>query len=252
MAKVIGKAGQYVEDQSIRKNQRSVLICLVAIAICGLVSGFFLAASVFRWGKPWLSIPVLLAIAVVIYFGNKWFTKKVDVLDRERIAFRKGAVGEGLIAGILEGLPDGYTVLNDLTTPSGNLDHVVVGPNGIFVIDTKNWKGTVTSDGNGELLLNGKPTTKPEVKNLVRTVMAIRERITAVCQREYFIKAILAFPTARVEARWGSIKTVDCVTDEALTNYITQHNSGSKLSAQEIDRVARAFSGLAKMDSEVK
>jgi len=111
-------------------------------------------------------------------------------------------------------------------------------------------RGVVEADGNGEFLVNGKPTTKTEVKNLVRTIMSTRERITAVCRQEYFIKAVFAFPMARVEVKWGALNNADCVTDETLNEYITKNTNGSRLTAQEIDRVSRTFQGLSKMDGE--
>jgi hypothetical protein len=91
--------------------------------------------------------------------------------------FRKGATGEAVVGFILNNFPDDFRVIHDLTTPYGNVDHVVIGPSGTYIIDTKNWKGVVTADDNGELLLNGQPTQKPEVKNLTRRIMSIKEKI---------------------------------------------------------------------------
>jgi hypothetical protein len=52
----------------------------------------------------------------------------------------------------LEELPrDAWTVVGDLEWPGGrygHVDHVVVGPSGIYVIDTKTWGSDVTVFGN--------------------------------------------------------------------------------------------------------
>jgi hypothetical protein len=181
--------------------------------------------------------------------------KKTDAIERDRISFRKGAVGEALIGLILEGLPDTHVIINDLSTTYGNLDAVVIGPTGIFAVDAKNWKGVVEADGNGELLLNGKPTTKPEVKNLVRTIMSCREQILSLCkarrlQTDLYIRAVLAFPSARVEAKWGSVKNADCVTDETLLDYIQKDRGNRNLSKDEVEIISRAFLSLARMDEQ--
>lgn len=60
----------------------------------------------------------------------------------------KGKVGEVIVSNKLDGLPkDQYRVLNDvlLPTPKGTsqIDHLVVSIYGIFVIETKNYKGWV-------------------------------------------------------------------------------------------------------------
>ena len=60
-----------------------------------------------------------------------------------------GARGERRVAGRLrEGLPPEYVVVNDLYLPlddgtTTQIDHVVVGPTGIFVIETKNYSGWI-------------------------------------------------------------------------------------------------------------
>lgn len=52
---------------------------------------------------------------------------------------------------------DAWTVVKDLEWPGGrygNVDHVVVGPSGVYVIDTKAWNGDVTVYG-GRLRYEG-------------------------------------------------------------------------------------------------
>lgn len=90
---------------------------------------------------------------------------------------RKAAAGEAAVGVILDDLPEEFHVIHDLTTPHGNLDHVVVGPTGVFIIDTKSWRGVVAADGNGELLCNGNPTQKREIGRFVGRLMGIKERV---------------------------------------------------------------------------
>jgi hypothetical protein len=249
MAKVLGKAGRYVEDQTVRKAQQFVLYCLIGVSVCAVASGFLLARS---FGaikvSPWVSIPFLFLTVGLILLGNQLLRRKTDALERERISFRKGAVGEALIGYILEGLPDDYCVLNDLTTPFGNIDHVVVGPTGVFAIDAKNWRGIVDSDGSGELLINGNPTNKNEVKRLVATCAETKKKIKTLCNYEPFIRAVLAFTSAHVEAKFGSVKYADCVRDERLLEYIRDKHNARTLTKEQIDNISRAFLALAQMD----
>jgi hypothetical protein len=73
---------------------------------------------------------------------------KAERLERYAAQWEKGAEGEARTAAVLDaGLPPGWTVLHDLRWPGrdrANLDHVAVGPQGIFVVDSKNWSGQVT------------------------------------------------------------------------------------------------------------
>ncbi len=174
MAKVLGKPGRFVEDQSVKRSRQYFLGLFIAATVVSGLCGFYVGVA---RTLGLASVKLLIVGAIVIGFlfvVERLANKKLDAIERARISFRKGAVGEALIAYILQGLPGDYVVINDLSTPFGNIDSVVVGPTGVYAVDAKNWKGVVTADDSGGLLLNGKPTTKDEVKNLVRTVMGCR------------------------------------------------------------------------------
>jgi hypothetical protein len=67
-------------------------------------------------------------------------------------AWRRGAYGEQQTARLLDRLGrDGYVVLHDLAMPGSpaNLDHLVIGPSGVFVIDSKQWRGQIHQDADG-------------------------------------------------------------------------------------------------------
>jgi hypothetical protein len=61
--------------------------------------------------------------------------------------YERGAEGESATAAVLDGLrSSGWHVLHDVRWPGrtrANIDHVAVGPGGVFVIDSKNWSGDV-------------------------------------------------------------------------------------------------------------
>ena len=63
------------------------------------------------------------------------------------IKFSKGKIGEEKVAVLLKLLPKEYVVLNNLIISNGKstaqMDHVVVSPYGMFVIETKNYKGWI-------------------------------------------------------------------------------------------------------------
>ena len=145
--------------------------------------------------------------------------RKLDEIEKGRAAMRKGAAGENAVAQILKDFPDNFCVINGLTTPFGDLDHVVIGPTGVYIIDTKNWKGVVSADGKGELLLNGKPPDKPTVKPLVTRMMNVKDKIKTLSNLDPFFKAVLVFPIARVDARWGETGSANCIRDDQLWSY---------------------------------
>jgi hypothetical protein len=69
-------------------------------------------------------------------------------------AWRRGAVGERRTARLLGPLErHGWAVLHDLAVPGSpaNLDHLVIGPGGVFVIDSKQYRGRLRLDPTGRL-----------------------------------------------------------------------------------------------------
>jgi hypothetical protein len=74
-----------------------------------------------------------------------------------RLTVSAGEVGENVVASKLRWLPrNQYFVINDLVFTRGNgnttqIDHVVVSPYGIFVIETKNIYGYIHGSDNSKL-----------------------------------------------------------------------------------------------------
>ncbi|MDQ0729995.1 nuclease-related domain-containing protein [Arthrobacter sp. B1I2] len=73
--------------------------------------------------------------------------RQLDQAERSTKAWDTGAVGERVVADKLSELvPRGWYVLHDVHwpgRPKANLDHVLVGPGGVVVVDSKNWTGEV-------------------------------------------------------------------------------------------------------------
>lgn len=101
-------------------------VALLVIGILGIVTlnifGFILAFAGF----------------LLIYLGY-----------RKGYSWIKGDKGEKIVSKYLGNLPSGYFVLNDVNIPKGkgNIDHLVIGPTGIFLIETKNYSGSFKIDG---------------------------------------------------------------------------------------------------------
>lgn len=80
---------------------------------------------------------VLLSIVLFVFLAYIAFHKT-------RI---KGTIGERKVSQKLKNLSDEYKIFNDVTIQedkySSQIDHIVISPYGIFVIETKNYKGNI-------------------------------------------------------------------------------------------------------------
>lgn len=253
MAKVLSESGRYLTDKSFSNFRNLIVTAYAAGCITSLLLGFYFGYE--KWGpKPafWLSTLVSLLVLAAIALISVVVDRKLDEYDRLRRSYAKGATGEALVCQTIALLSDEYMVINDLQTICGNLDHVVIGPKGVFVIETKNWKGLVEPDGKGDVLINGQSPKKSMVNPIVAKTMKIRERIAAVREIQdisafHYFKAVIVFPSAYVQPCWNKTGNADCVTLEMLLEYIESRPASKAIPTAEVEKLAEAFQLLHTM-----
>jgi Nuclease-related domain len=98
---------------------------------------------------------ILGALAAVVAGWGLRFKPSPDA-----VAWRRGAAGERRTARLLDPLErHGWAVLHDLAIPGSraNIDHLVIGPGGVLVIDSKQYRGRLRLDSSGRLWHGGYP-----------------------------------------------------------------------------------------------
>jgi len=136
---------------------------------------FFVAGWLLRAGLPAPEMGasaagvLLLLLAVGSIFLLRWS-------DRRLGHFLKGARGEESVARELAYLSPEHTVFNGLRLPEGkqDFDHVVVGPTGVYVIETKNWRGAI-SFREGRLLADGAEPGRSPLKQVKAATAELTE-----------------------------------------------------------------------------
>jgi hypothetical protein len=114
-------------------------------AILGIGAGAGLLGSLLA---PRLGLIVGGLAALVAGWGLR-FRPSADA-----VAWGRGAAGERRTARLLAPLErHGWEALHDLAVPGSraNLDHLVIGPGGVFVIDSKQYRGRLQLDPSGRL-----------------------------------------------------------------------------------------------------
>jgi Nuclease-related domain len=126
------------------RSQLRLRIAVFAATIS--VAGVLALMGVWWWPATFLALGLLFVLQRLAGKGR--------VLDPERL--RRGISGEEAVADALAGLPPSYWVLHGVSTGHGDVDHVVVGPTGVFALETKAWDGKFYRS-RGQLYCNGKP-----------------------------------------------------------------------------------------------
>ena len=87
---------------------------------------------------------ILISIIVIFVVLRVWYSSPKNI----------GKFGEKRVAIKLDWLSNEYITLNDILLPTNygttQIDHIVVSPYGIFVIETKNYKGRIFGHENSD------------------------------------------------------------------------------------------------------
>jgi Nuclease-related domain len=122
---------------------------------------------------------------------------------QHELAFHQGAVAERAVADSLAKRTAGTAVitLHNRRMPGGrgDIDHIAIAPTGVYVIDTKDWKGKVEIQtpwrGAAKLLIRGRDCTKL-IDGLERQLTAVRDALDRDGHHEIPIRGALCFTQA--------------------------------------------------------
>ncbi len=110
------------------------------LVLCGSAAMALLFAIVVLGMREW----ALAAVALVM-IGALVLADRIAGLRFDR--WLRGAKGEESVGAVLDGLAgEGWLAIHDVSLGRGNVDHVVVGPGGIFTIETKANRGRIRVD----------------------------------------------------------------------------------------------------------
>ena len=219
-ARVVGSPGSRVRMAGLMRTQWPLLI-VVALA------GYLLRAAF-----PYPSIGSTLA--GVLFLSLAVAVAAAANHSRVRLAaFLKGARGEELVARRLALLPETFAVFHGLAARGagmlmqggGDLDHVVVGPTGVFVIETKNWDGTITIQ-NGELACDGVPPSRPPLDQVKSAAVQLRTHLRSTTKLDIPVSPILCFASNHLSpGRQGSAGVLVCNANQLTDLILTSNDS---------------------------
>ena len=144
---------------------RGTVLSLWPLFLCFVALGAFGAAlAMGKYTLVFAALFVLSLVATMVLWRKG--LRRVE-------SFFKGARGEERVAALLATLPGGWHVFNDFVAGGHHVDHVVAGPAGVFSVETKSWRGSVTVE-EGEILLNGSLPDRAPVTQATREAAAVK------------------------------------------------------------------------------
>ena len=151
------------------------------------------------------------------------------------------------IVDLLRPLPDDYYLVNDLTMKGGGgtIDHVVVGPCGLMVIETKRWAGNIRCDRD-HWSVNGWP--RPSVSRQVnRGAAALRRWLADLHPDIYSVRAfiqplaVFTHPGCRLEINHAGATVLRC---SELLHVLHEKGEERRMSSVLAGRLAQSLAGV--------
>jgi len=175
---------------------------------------------------------LLLAVALAAVVG----AARIRLSD-----FLKGARGEEQVARELMFLPAGFVIFNGLSPAgrSGDFDHVVVGPPGVFLVETKNWAGKITVE-HGRVLYNGEEPDRPPLEQVKSAARALTSIIREAAGRELHVTPILCFAADSLAEDNAGVEGVVICNLRGLARSIRQSYE-TPLTADTVSRIESAL-----------
>jgi hypothetical protein len=230
--KKIKASSSYLKNQT-RTNLAKAALCVVIFCL-GLFAIMFRAI----WSLQFdlldeVGLVLLLAPAVAFYY----YLRKYHL-------FSGGWAGEKQVAKLLaSSLSDDYYLINDLylRAGGGDIDHVVLAPNGIFVLETKNWSGGISCNGDewqraGKRNFNSSPSR--QVKRNALKIQNIIDGSPNLKRFGIWVEGAVVFTNRHAVLHLNS-PTVPILKLAQLPNYIATHGNPHRFSREQLEAIGK-------------
>lgn len=221
---------------------------LVYMFISGMAAGATFLSILTRFvpvPPEWSTLIGLAVMVITVFLLWRYVVGAEEQIDR----YHKGSQGEVAVAQALLALsPLGYQALHDLpfdpasggggVSGGANIDHVLIGPGGIFTIETKyrtkNPGEEITFDGQ-RLTIAGRENCEGAVGQTLGNARRIAQVLSQATGRRVETQPVLVFaggwyirdtrPSGQKDAIW-------VLNDDALIKWI--RNEKTRLSSEDI------------------
>ena len=212
LANIYGSPGSRVRFTAILKLFLPFLLIIFLIGLLiGNVTGKIMSSQMYY-----------LVLVILIIFGALMY----DVSAKSFGAFLKGARGEEIVARELSMLQSCWSIFHGVPTNgirgtiSGtDFDHIIVGPAGIILVETKNWTGDVTVEA-GSIKLNGISPSRSPIEQVRKEAKQLGHILEEYVDPDTYVHLIVAFASNTINEEILKIDEVGICNARKLNDYI--------------------------------
>ncbi len=224
--------GQSLTEERDRLVEDKLLVPMLVVLLLIIMAGL-------EWWRYFVPQPphpwILTAFATAGVAWAVWTIRSVLPTLKQ---LRLGVEGERTVGQALEHLrAGGCDVFHDLVGQGFNVDHVVIGPAGVFTVETKTWskpvrgKAQIKFDGEHLLVGNRQPDRDPVVQARAQASW-IRDVLSESTGRKFDVRPVIVFPGWFIEQTEGSKREIWVLNPKALPDFIS--HEPRKLSDEDV------------------
>jgi hypothetical protein len=198
---------------------------------------FVLVAALewFRYFRPQSPSPLMYTVVAVAGLG--FATYRLYRAWPRLHALKLGRDGEKAVGQFLESLRErGYRVFHDVIGGNFNLDHVLIGPAGVFTVETKTHSkpggdARVTFDGETIRIDGFEPDRDPVIQAKAQASW-LRELLAESTGRKFAVSSAIVFPGWYVDDTGPKEKTIWVLNPKQLPSFLDHERA--QLSREDI------------------
>jgi hypothetical protein len=173
-----------------------------------MMAGTLVALAAMEWHRAYFHLrPMPKLYTLIALIGIWWAYRKIRRAKREVDNLKLGLTGERAVGQYLEEalVPLKHHVFHDIPGESFNIDHLVVGPNGVFSVETKT--RSKPASGPCHVMYDGESVkvngTSPDRDPIIQAKAAARwihELLESSTGKKFSVQPIVLFPGWFVES----------------------------------------------------
>lgn len=179
--------------------------------------------------------------------------RQIKSLKKKWRSLRQGRDGERYIAQVLDSLiAQGAQVIHDIPADGFNLDHVVIGPFGIWMVETK----TISKPASGRseiiysesgLVINGGPVTVASLEQATAQAQWLRKRIKELTGLDVPVRPVVIYAGWYIRCEKPWTKPVWVMHEQSFVTMVLRESC----QVSEVDRKAIGFHLRRMANSQV-
>jgi hypothetical protein len=178
--KPLNQAGQSLHERLVDTIDNKIIPPLILLM-------FFVILTFIEWLRSYSDVPNLHWVytgVTIILFVYYFFSYRKNLKEIENIKLELN--GEKIVAEKLNELREmGYKVYNDIVADKFNLDHLVIGPAGVFTIETKTYRKNIGE--NSQIYYDGESLKIDDIN-----ISNMKDPIKQAMGQKYWLEKILS------------------------------------------------------------